>query len=55
MNIKEKKKDADDFIREVIKKVPAERKAELLAMINGFAFGIENQTTSMPPEPRKAG
>ena len=40
-SIKEKKQDADELIREVIKKVPENRKLELLAVINGFILGAD--------------
>lgn len=42
-SIQERKKDADDLIREVIKKVPEEKKLELLAIINGFILGADSE------------
>lgn len=35
--------DADDLIQAVIKKVPKERKRELLAIINGFILGANSE------------
>lgn len=41
--IEEKKQDADELIREVIRKIPEKRKPELLGVINGFLLGIDSE------------
>lgn len=42
-SIQEKRQDTDELIREVIKKVPEEKKPELLAIINGFILGVDTE------------
>lgn len=42
-SLKEKKKDADELIHEVIQKVPEDKKKELLGIINGFILGTGSE------------
>ena len=37
-DLKEKKKDADALIKEVLNKIPEERKVEALRIVEGFAL-----------------
>lgn len=45
--LKEKRKDADELIRDVLKRIPEEKKNEVLTLVQGFALGAESN--------RKAG
>lgn len=41
--IQEKKQDADTFIMDVLKKIPAEKKIEALRLLEGFALNASDQ------------
>lgn len=45
--LKEKREDADELIRDVLKRIPEEKKNEVLTLVRGFALGAESN--------RKAG
>lgn len=39
--LERKREDADELITDVLKKVPEEKKREVLYVIMGFAMGVE--------------
>ena len=39
--LERKREDADELITDVLKKVPEEKKREILCVIMGFAMGVE--------------
>lgn len=39
--LSEKKRDADSLINEVLKKIPEEKKIEVLRILDGFVLGVE--------------